>query len=215
MLFPILLQFISSLLHGSCSVFAFGVLWFLCFFLHAKTGIFDLFFRNLQTFHFKTHVFGRSFNFCTDLALNLRLRVVALPGSVTMSRLAETTKKLNRSGHDFLILVLQSSTNWIWMLFSFLLQFISSCLNGSCSVFALGVLWFLCFLLHAKTGFFDFFGLKFPNCFPVKIHIFGRSLNFCADRAFNLRLHVIETTKKVEQVRSWLLGSSLAKFQQF
>ena len=65
------------------------------------------------------------------------------------------------------------------MLFSFLLHLISSWLHGSCSVFAPGVLWFLCFVLHTKTIIFDFFGLKLSNCFPVKTHVFGKLFIFC------------------------------------
>ena len=65
-----------------------------------------------NSFPVKTYVFGKSFIFCTsftDGALSLHLRVVALPSSVTMSWPAETTEKLNRSGLDFLVLVLQNS----------------------------------------------------------------------------------------------------------
>ena len=47
-----------------------------------------------------------------DGALNLRLRVVVLPASVTMSWPAKTTQKLNTSGLDFLVLVLQSSNSF-------------------------------------------------------------------------------------------------------
>ena len=59
---------------------------------------------------------GRSFIFVfvfSDGVLNLRLHVVALPASVTMSWPAKTTLKLNGSGLGFLDLVLQSSDSFI------------------------------------------------------------------------------------------------------
>ena len=65
---------------------------------------------------------------------------------------------------------------------------------GSCSVFALGVLWFFCFVLHKMIGFFVFFGLKFSNYSPLKLvfsegpSFFVRSL--CNRGALKLSLHV-------------------------
>ena len=49
---------------------------------------------------------------CNLGALNLRLNVVVLPASLAMSWPAEITQKLNRSGLDFLVLVLQSSNSF-------------------------------------------------------------------------------------------------------
>ena len=113
--------------------------------------------KSSNCFPVKTLVFERSFISFTDWVLNLRLCVVALPASVTMSWSAETTKKLNRSGLDFLVLVLQNSNSFnlnAFFSFASVNFFLATC---SCSVFAFGVFCFLCFVLHAKTGFFDFF----------------------------------------------------------
>ena len=62
---------------------------------------------------------------CKEGALKLRLHVVALLASVTMSWPAKTTLKLNTSALDFLALVLQSSNSldmkaFCQVLFSFL-----------------------------------------------------------------------------------------------
>ena len=72
-------QFLHLGSSGSFVLFSMRRLEFLIFF--------GLKFSNC--FPVKTHVFGRSFIFCTFVcnhgALNLRLHVVALPASVTMS----------------------------------------------------------------------------------------------------------------------------------
>ena len=47
-----------------------------------------------------------------DGALNLRLHVLALSASLTMSRPAKITTKLNMSGLDFSVPVLQSSNSF-------------------------------------------------------------------------------------------------------
>ena len=50
---------------------------------------------------------------CNIGALKMRLHVVALPASLAISWSAEITQKLNRSGLDFLVLVLQISNSFI------------------------------------------------------------------------------------------------------
>ena len=50
---------------------------------------------------------------CNHGALNLCLHVVALPASLAMSWPAEITQKLNRSGLENLVLVLQSSNSFL------------------------------------------------------------------------------------------------------
>ena len=76
-----------------------------------------------------------------------------------------------------------------------------------------------------------FFRLKSLNCFPVKTHVFGKPFVFCTfclksggfefaparGSPASVSDHVMTSQDyiKVEQVRTWLLSSSLAKFQQF
>ena len=48
---------------------------------------------------------------CNERELKMRLKVKALPTSVTVSWLVKTTYRLNISGLDFLVLVLQSSNS--------------------------------------------------------------------------------------------------------
>ena len=93
-------------------------------------------------------------------------------------------------------------------------------------------------LLHlgtvCSTGLFGqclkcilfFFRVKSSNCFPVKTHVLGMSFIYCtlclrwwcsefvpargSDYVMTRKVYM-----KVELVRTWLLSSSLAKFQQF
>ena len=90
------------------------------------------------------------------------------------------------------------------------------CLSRSCLVWARNVF---------------FFRLKSLNCFPVKTHVFGKPFVFCTfclkswgfefaparGSPASVSDHVMTRQDyiKVEQVRTWLLSSSLAKFQQF
>ena len=64
----------------------------------------------------ETRVFGRTFIFCIFFcnggALDLLWQVVELSVSLTMPRPAETTSKLNMSGLDFLVPVLQISNSF-------------------------------------------------------------------------------------------------------
>ena len=74
-------------------------------------------FELFKLYPVKTHDFERSFIFCfffvcKQVALNFHRHVVAVPALVTMSSLAKNTQKLNISGLDFLILVLQSSNSF-------------------------------------------------------------------------------------------------------
>ena len=118
MLFSIFIQLISSWLHGSCSVFAPGVLWFFCFVLHGRSGIFEFFClksSNCSSLKLILSVDPSFFvrSVCYNGALELRLHVIALPASLDMSWLAEITKKLKRSWLDFLVLVLQRPNSFI------------------------------------------------------------------------------------------------------
>ena len=100
---------------------------------------------------------------------------------------------------------------------------------GSCSVFAFGVLWFFCFVLHKMIGFFGFFGLKFSNCSPLKL-IFSEGPYFlyvlfvimglwnctCTRQPCQRHwpCHEQASLQKNEQVTTWLLSFCLAEFQQ-
>ena len=90
----------------------------------SRLKLYIVFFRwNLQMGFSRKSCFRKVLHFlylvCNDEALNLRLHVVALLASVTMSWPAKTTEKLNKSGLDCLALVLQ--TVLIWRAFKFCL----------------------------------------------------------------------------------------------
>ena len=133
------------------------------------------------------------------------------------------------SGHDFLALVLQSSNSVnLNSFFNFSAVYfflvtssvVNWCVWGPC------VSW--CCLGEARNVFYFFLS---ENFFPVKTHVFGRSLIFCtfclywwgfefapargslasvSDFIVNSQGYIT-----VEHVRTWLLGSSLTKFLQF
>ena len=206
--FSSFVEFNSSWLQGPSSFVVIrgrafhGVIW-------SKLEMYFFPLNSLNCFPVKTNVFGRSFNLCTFVcnhgALNLRLHVVALPASVTMSWPAETTLKLNRSGPDFLVLVLQSSNSFnLNAFFNF------------ASVYFFLVTWYMfsfclwglvvpSFCSPCEDWIFWFFGLKISKCFPVKTHVFGRAFNFCTfvrnHGALNLRLHVVALPASVTM--SW------------
>ena len=179
------------------NIFMFGLSWRIIFFgLKSSNG-----------FSVKL-IFGRFIIFCTFVcnhgALNFRLHEVALPASVTMSWPAETTEKMHRSGLDFLVLVLQSSSSFNEWFFNF------------ASVYFFLVTWYMfsfclwglvvpSFCSPCEDWIFWFFGLKFSKCFPVKTHVFGRAFNFCTfvrnHGALNLRLHVVALPASVTM--SW------------
>ena len=150
-------------------------------------------------------IFGRSFIFCTFVcnhgALFLRLHVVALPASVTMSWPAKTTWKLNRSRLGFLVLVLQNSNNFNQCFFQICFSFL---LPGY-MVHFVGVMCFLCFVFRGKTGIFDFFGLKSSNGYLMK-PMFSEGLSFFVyvfnDGALTLIRHVVELSLSVTVSRA-------------
>ena len=165
---------VQFLFSGSCGFF--------CFVLHTMTGFFGFFGLKLSNCSLLKLVFSEGPSFfvhsvCNHGALKLRLHVVALPASLVLSWLAEITLKLNRSGLDFLVLDLQSSNSFIlndFFHFCFCL-FPPACI-GSCSVFAFGLLWLFCYVLHGRSGIFlsEIFEL-----FPVKTRFFRRAFTFC------------------------------------
>ena len=166
--------------------------------------IFDFFLglKFSNCFPVKSQVFWRFFIFCTDGALNLPLRVVALPSSVTMSWPAETTWKLNRSGLDFLVPVLQNSNSLhmkAFFIFASVYFFLLTCFLFSFCPCGL-VVPFFCSSCEDWVFWF-FFDFKFSNCFPVKTHVFGRSFIFCTDGALKLPLRVVALPSSVTM--SW------------
>ena len=98
---------------------------------------------------------------CNDGALKLRLHVKALSLSLAMSWPAEIKWKLNRSGLDFLVLVLQSSHSYI-LKASFNFASVNFFPAPSFMFsFCPGVLWFSCFVFRTMTGVFGFLVWKF------------------------------------------------------
>ena len=128
---------------------------------------------NLQAvFPLKTHVFGRSFIFytfvCRHGALHLRLRMVALPASVTMSRPAKITSKLNMSGLDFLLLVLQSSNSFdLKAFFQVLFSLIHIACRRNVNLLLSESLRSTVSLCKVEFFFCSFFGLKLQTVSPL------------------------------------------------
>ena len=186
---------------ATCFIFSFR-LWGVVVLLFCspwEEWVFELFcLKSSNCFPVKTRFFKRPFFFvrsvCNHGALKLHLHVVALPASLARSWPAEITKKLSRSGLDFLVLVLESCNSFImnaffnfasvnffqatWFRFSFCRQglvvplFCSPCDD-----------WI--------SRFFQFENFKL---FSVKLN-FSEGPSFfvpfvCNHGAFNLRLHV-------------------------
>ena len=141
---------------------------------------------NLQTVFPLKPIFSNGPSFfvlfgCKHGALHLRLHVVALPASVTMSWPAKLTSKMNMSVLDFLVLVLQRSNSFD--LNAFLSNFVlfnSYSLRVPCSIDVFEVLVFhwVFWKVENKVSVL-FFCLKSSNCFPLKTHVFGSSFIFC------------------------------------
>ena len=162
-------------------------------------------------FPVKTLVFERYFLFCTFVCnhwdLKLRLHLVAVPASVTLSWLAKTTKKLNTSGVDSLVLVLQKSNNFNLNAFfnfpSVCFCLVTSSLFNSCiyrPCVSLG------FSEGSRIMFLSFLCLNFSNCFPVKTLVFERYFLFCTSVCnhwdLKFRLHLVAVPASV--TLSWL-----------
>ena len=147
-------------------------------------GFFDFFGLNFSNCSPLKLIFSEGPSFfvrsvCNQGALKLRLHVIALPASLAMSRPAEIKWKLNRSGFDFLVLVLPISHSYTlkasfnfasvnfflatWFRFSF-------CLQGL-------VVLFFCFAYDDWS--FWLFALKISNCSPFKLVFFRRPFFFC------------------------------------
>ena len=163
-IFSFLLQYISSYLRGFKFSFCLSrrVVFFVLFSMPRMEFLF--FFRLKSSNSFSVIlIFGRSFIFWSFVRnqepLIFRQHEVALSASVTLSWPTKATKKLNRSGLDFLVLVWQNCNSFNLNAFFNFASVYFFWLHVSCSVFAFVVLWFLCFVLPTKTGCFDFFGL--------------------------------------------------------
>ena len=123
--FQILFSFNSCCLWRLCSLDSFN--WLPCFplgFSKRQYFSFCSFFHIQSSNCFLDQTLfsvGPSFSVlfvCNDASLIFRPHVLTLPGSLTSSWPAKTAKKLNKSGVDFLVLVLPSSNSLIWMPFS-------------------------------------------------------------------------------------------------
>ena len=177
---------------GSCGSFV--------LFSMGGVELLNFFVWNLQTVSPLKLIFSEGPSFfvrsvCNPVALKLRLHVVALSLSLAMSWIAEITLKLNRSGLDFLVLVLQSSNSFVLNAFfnfasvNFFLAtrfMFSFCFQGV-------VVRFFC--SPYDDWIFWFFGLKLSNCSPLEL-VFSEGPSFivrsvCNHGALKLRLHVV------------------------
>ena len=106
---------------------------------------------------------------CNDGALKLRLHVKALPASLAMSWPAEIKRKLNRSGLDFLVLVLQSPNSFFLNTFFKLASVVFFLATWFRFSFCLQGLVVLLFCFPYNDWRFWLFGLKISNCSPLKL----------------------------------------------
>ena len=130
----------------------------------------------------KIHVFKRSFIFytfvCKQGALHLRLHVVSLPASVTMSWPANITSKLNMSGLNFLVPVSQSSSNFDLNVFvQVLLSLIRTVCRRNVKLLLSESLGLTVSLCKVENFFLFFFRSEASNDFPVK-SMFSEGLFF-------------------------------------
>ena len=137
-----------------------------------------------------------------------------------------------RTGLDFLVLVLQSSNSFdLNAFFQVLFSLIHTVYTGEIQLMALGwccpIGFFkrsrIMFLLFFPSGIFKRFSRWNPY-FRKVLHflylcfvIMGLYLSTSRGSSANVSDHVMTSQDyvKVEHVRTWLLSSSLAKFQQF
>ena len=140
---------------GSCSVFASGVLWFFCYVLHGRSGIFEFFcLKSSNCFSVKTRFFRRPFIFFTFCLLSWGFETAPACGSpiivIGNAMTRRVYEKLNRSRLDFLVLFLQSSNSFI----------LNDFFNFA-SVFFLLLAWVhLQFLPLGSCGSFDLFSME-------------------------------------------------------
>ena len=118
-LFSVILAACEGLVHWTQSI---DYLVFHWVFLKVVNNVSVLiFFWNLQTVFLIKPLFSEGPSFfelsvCNKASLNFRLQDVTLPPSLTLSWPAKTAKKLNKSGVEFLVIVLPSSNSLIWMI---------------------------------------------------------------------------------------------------
>ena len=146
-----------------------------------------------------SHVFGRLFFFELFVgnygALILRLPVLALSESVTMSGPARTLLKFNMSRIHFLVLVLQVSNSFdlISLFFQVLFSLILSVYRGHVHLLLAESLCSTIFFRGRVSVFF--FSLQASTGFPVKTLFFGKSffLHFyCNDHTLHLCHRALE-----------------------
>ena len=208
-----------------------GVVWsrrkvfFIFFSLNSSNGFFEKLMFSKGPSFFKHFVRN-------DGALNLSPHASALPALLTLSWQAKTTKKVNMIVLDFLVLVLQRFNSFdLNIFFQVLFSLNLTVYNGHVQLFYLGAVcskgcfrkvenfvfvlfsvWNLQTVLPLKPMF-----SKGPLFFVVLFVIMGLYFVPACDRPASVSDDVMTSQEylKVEQDRTWLLISSLAKFQQF
>ena len=153
-----------------------------------------------KLFPVKAHFFRRPFNFCTFCLYPWGFEIAPARGSTaSVLGYVMTSRDYIKVEQVRIWLFISSLANFLQFysecFFSILLQLISSCLHGSCSVFSFEVFRFFCFVLYEKSGIFEFFCLKSSVCSTVKT-LFSQGPSFfvrsvCNHGALNLRLHVV------------------------
>ena len=157
-------------LRGLCSVVGFVVLWFPCFVRLAKIRNFLIFsgLKSRPGFKVKT-MFSESppffvFSIGNYGALKLRLLVVALSESVTMSEPTRTLLNLNKSRLHFLVLVLQISKSFdLISLFFHVLFSLNLTVYGGHFLLLAESLCFPNFFIQGGVSFYFFFVPSFKG----------------------------------------------------
>ena len=210
------------------------------FFWRVENNVPVLFFhlKSSNCFPVKTQVFGRSFVFSTFCLWWWGFEFAPARGSsVSVGDHVMTSQDYIKVEHVRTRLLSSSLAKfqqfWSERFFSRFIYFNSNYLRSLFSVDGFRSLVFQwVFFEKSRIMFlFFFFHLKSSNCFPVKTQVFGRSFvfstfclwwwgfEFAPARGSSVSVgdHVMTSQDyiKVEHVRTRLLSSSLAKFQQF
>ena len=209
-IFSFLLEHISSYLRGFKFSFCLScpVVFFVLFSMPRMEFLFFFRLKSSNSFSVKL-IFGRSFIFWSFVRnqepLIFRQHEVALSASVTLSWPTKATKKLNRSGLDFLVLVWQSWNSFnlnAFFQFCFSLFLLATCFMFS---FCLCGLVVPLFCSPYQDWMFWFFWSVIFRWLLDETHVFGRSLFFVfvfIDGALNLLQHVVQLSLSVTMWRA-------------
>ena len=194
----------------SCSVFASGVLWFFCYVLHGRSGIFGFFcLKSSNCFSVKTRFFRRPFIFCTFFLLSWTFEIATARGiPVIVIGHAMTSRHyidLNRSGLYFLVRVLQSSNSFILNdFFNFASVYFLLLAWVRVQFLPLGFCGFLFCSPWQEWNFWVFLSEIF-KLFPVNLVFSGGHSFFvrsiCNYGALKLRLHVVALSSPLAMPR--------------